>query len=681
MATNSELEKGKNLIKDQASEVGFLDNAFKSLAATISTTLEDAIDNMNGLDTVAKKVAQSYNRDITQSIKKSTSGLEETIALQIKIKKGQNIEADIKKKMLALEVRRNVTLKKIISAGKEAGVDTMELKVALAEQYDLEKANLESLEEQNKVRQKNKSLVELGADSAKRFASQIDKSGTLTSILEGNFADVVTISRLGELSMLAIGKAILAGSENMAMLSQETGMSKDQALALSKSLNQTAIDSENVAFTGEKAHKAFKGLTEQTGLTAEFGGQTLETFSMLTGKLHMAEDAAASLTMMARLQGKETEQIVADTAETAQNVANSAGVGINLKGVLNDVASVSNSIKVSLGSNPEALAEAAANAALLGTNLSGVDAIASSLLDFEQSIKNELAAEMLLGKDLNFEKARQLALNNDLVGLSEELLNNEELTNTFATGNRMQQEAAAAAIGMSRDAMADMVMKQQMNNLSAQEFNAINGEGAYERMQAVSAQEKLGLAMDKMKDSVSQIGLAFAPFIDGLAKGISTLMEYKPVLVAIGALMAGLAARSAALAVINFASSVAQLFGGNAALGPAGIAIALGGVAAMTAAVAGASSIMGTVDDMVAPPGYGDRILSSPKGSIALNNQDTVVAGTNLGRNSSGNSSGDRSSMNETNALLNQILNKQGTVKMNATSVGTAFSVNSRQIQ
>jgi hypothetical protein len=388
----------------------------------------------------------------------------------------------------------------------------------------------------------------------------------------------------------------------------------------------------------------------------------------------MAEDAAASLTMMARLQGKETEQIVADTAETAQNIANSAGVGINLKGVLNDVASVSNSIKVSLGSNPEALAEAAANAALLGTNLSGVDAIASSLLDFEQSIKNELAAEMLLGKDLNFEKARQLALNNDLVGLSEELLNNEELTNTFATGNRMQQEAAAAAIGMSRDAMADMVMKQQMNNLSAQEFNAINGEGAYERMQAVSAQEKLGLAMDKMKDSVSQIGLAFAPFLDSLAAGVATLMEYKGVLVTIGALMAGLAARSAALAVIEFAKSVAKMFGENAKFGPAGIAMAIGGVAAMTAAIAGASSVMGTADDMIAPPGYGDRILSTPKGSIALNNQDSIVAGTNLG-------GGGGSSMNETNALLNQILNKQGTVKMNATSVGTAFSVNSRQIQ
>ena len=674
MATNSELEKGKNLIKDQASEVGFLDNAFKSLAATISTTLEDAIDNMNGLDTVAKKVAQSYNRDITQSIKKSTSGLEETIALQIKIKKGQNVEGDIKKKMLALEVRREATLKKIISAGKEAGVDTMELKVALAEQYDLEKSNLEALEKQNKTRQNNKSLLELSAEAGKGLADKIDKSGTLSKVLEGNLGEVVNVSRMGELAFLAIASAILSSSKNMAMLSQETGMSADQAKALSKDLNQSAIDSGNVAFTAEKAHKAFKGLTEQTGLTADFGGQTLETFTMLTTKLHMADDAAASLTMMARMQGKETEQIVADTAETAQNIANQAGVGINLKGVLNDVASASNSIKVSLGANPELLAEAAANAALLGTNLEGVDAIAGSLLDFETSIKNELAAEMLLGQDINLEKARQLALNNDLVGLSEELANNEEITAAFATGNRMQQEAAAAALGMSRDAMADMVMQQQMANLTSEEFNAINGEGAYERMQAVGVQEKLQLSLSKMKDSVSQIAVQFAPFLDGLAKGLATIMEYKPVLVAIGAIMAGLAARSAALAIINFAMAVPKIFAGMSLFGPAGIAMAIGGVAAMAAAVGGAASVMGTVDDMVAPPGYGDRILSTPAGSVALNNQDTVVAGTNLG-------GGGGSSMNETNALLNQILNKQGTVKMNATSVGTAFSVNSRQIQ
>tara|TARA_B110000196_G_scaffold48054_1_gene38631 strand:- start:798 stop:2816 length:2019 start_codon:yes stop_codon:yes gene_type:complete len=666
--------KAKDEAKEINKELGFILDAVSSLGDQLVGSFQDAVDGASELGDKVDIVGKTMQRGLVADLKQSVKNTESLIDLQSKVTRGVATQNDLSKAQEKMALNRaRLDAKRLVLSGQL----TKRQKTLLAQeeqQLNLQQEALDGIKDQNIQQQKNKSLVELGSESAKRFASQIDKSGTLTSILEGKFADVVTISRLGELSMLAIGKAILAGSENMAMLSQETGMSKDQALALSKELNQSAIDSGNVAYNTTKAHKAFKGLTAETGLTAEFGGQTLETFSMLTSKLHMAGDAASSLTMMARMQGEETEKVLSDTVATAAAIANQAGVGINLKGVLSDVASVSNSIKVSLGSNPEALAEAAANAALLGTNLSGVDAIASSLLDFEQSIKNELAAEMLLGKDLNFEKARQLALSNDLVGLSEELLNNEELTNTFATGNRMQQEAAAAAIGMSRDAMADMVMKQQMNNLSAQEFNAINGEGAYERMQAVSAQEKLGLAMDKMKDSVSQIGLAFAPFIDGLAKGISTLLEYKPVLVAIGALMAGLAARSAALATINFAAAVGKIFSGMAPLGPPGIALAIGGVAAMAAAIGGAASVMGTADDMIAPAGYGDRILSTPKGSIALNNQDSIVAGTNLG-------GGGGNSMNETNALLNQILNKEGTVKMNATSVGTAFSVNSRQIQ
>jgi hypothetical protein len=48
------------------------------------------------------------------------------------------------------------------------------------------------------------------------------------------------------------------------------------------------------------------------------------------------------------------------------------------------------------------------------------------------------------------------------------------------------------------------------------------------------------------------------------------------------------------------------------------------------------------MDDGVSQPGYGTRVLSSPEGSISLNNKDTVVAGTNLfdaGNNTSNGSS------------------------------------------
>ena len=42
-------------------------------------------------------------------------------------------------------------------------------------------------------------------------------------------------------------------------------------------------------------------------------------------------------------------------------------------------------------------------------------------------------------------------------------------------------------------------------------------------------------------------------------------------------------------------------------------------------------------DDMVSP-GYGKRMIMSPEGTVALNDNDTIVAGTNLGGKGSDNS-------------------------------------------
>ena len=667
--------QAKNEAQEVNKELGYILDAVSSLGDQLVDSFQQAVDGASELNGKVDIVGKTLQRGLVSDLKQSVKNTESLIDLQSKVTRGVATQKDIAKETEKIALNRARLAAKREVLGNRLTKRQKTLIAQEEQQLDLQEEALDNIKDQNVEQQRNKSLLSIGNESLKGMVDKLDKSGTLSAILEGRFSEVVTLSRLGELSLFAIGNAILKGSENMAKLAQTTGISKDAAFELQKSLNQSAIDSGNVAFTGEKATKAFAALSKETGLVADFGGQTLETFSMLTNKLGLAESAAGSLATMARLQGKETEKILSDTVDTASAIAKQAGVGINVKGVLEDVASASASIKVSLGSNPELLAEAATNAALLGTNLAGVDAIANSLLDFETSIKNELAAEMLLGADINLEKARQLALTNDLAGLSEEIANQEEITASFANGNRIQQEAAAAALGLSRDALSEMVMKQQLNALSAEEFKNTYGEATYEQMQSVSAQEKLALSAGKMKDAISQIGLAFAPFLDGLAKGVSLLAESKTFLAIMGGLLAGLAARQATLAIYSFATAIPKIFSSFSTI-PFGLGIpaAIATVAGMGAAIAGASSVIGTADDMIAPPGYGDRILSTPKGSIALNNQDSIVAGTNLG-------GGGGNSMSETNALLNQILNKQGTVKMNATSVGTAFSVNSRQIQ
>src|SRR6185503_1796143 len=75
-----------------------------------------------------------------------------------------------------------------------------------------------------------------------------------------------------------------------------------------------------------------------------------------------------------------------------------------------------------------------------------------------------------------------------------------------------------------------------------------------------------------------------------------------------------------------FGSKITRaLLGGIAGFligGPIGAAVGIG------AGLLLGDDVMSPGDE--APPGYGARTLMSPEGSIALNDKDTVIAGTNL---------------------------------------------------
>ena len=126
------------------------------------------------------------------------------------------------------------------------------------------------------------------------------------------------------------------------------------------------------------------------------------------------------------------------------------------------------------------------------------------------------------------------------------------------------------------------------------------------------------------------------------------------------------------ISALSIASSIATIFKSALFAGPFVGPVLAGAITAGMLASIGTGIAMATADDMVST-GYGDRILSTPKGSIALNNQDTVVAGTNLG--------GGNNESKRTNQLLERILTKQGTVNIDSTKAGTAFAMGTYQVQ
>jgi len=781
MAANPELEKGKKLLKDQTDEVGFLDNAFKSLAATISTTLEDAIDQMNGLDTITKKVAQSYQKDIANSIKKTTSGLEETIALQLKIKQGVNVEADLKKKMDALEVRRIATLKKIMMAGKELGIDTMELKVQLKEQYDLELKLLGAMKKQNAETQKAKPLFQLLKENAGSIADKIDKSGTLSKVLKGGIGSVLTPMRLLELAIVGVFDAMTAIDKQNGKLAKNLNINVSEAAALSSKLSTAANNSGELSITTLGLGEALMAANGELGIF----NTTIDDNLILFEKLHKT----AGLTY-GELKGvksitdatggdleKNTKEIMAQARLTGQKF----GVALNEKEVLKDISNVSKATTLSLGKNPGQIANAVAATKALGMEMSKVEGIADSLLNFESSIEKELEAELLLGKDINLEKARQAALNNDIAGVAEEIAKQAGSAADFGKMNRIQQQALADAVGMSREDLASsLFVQEQIGNLTGEEYKlrekqikGLQAEGlSQDEIKAKlgkqsiedlknqnSVQENLNKSVSKMKEvfmsiaaplmqiitpivellipALQSIQFILAPVFDtfkgiaGILTGnIESLGTMEKIMGGIGiaalaylgviksiALYKGIMAARDGTALLTQTAILAlekskkkgilstigamtiqlgiQLGILSASLASnAAVTFGIGVAIAVAAAAAGYAAIKAlTGDDIMSPgsnsSGYGSRTLFGPEGAIALNNKDTVIAGTNLFKGNDVVSSPagaiqmpDNSEAKRTNQLLQSLINRpEPKVQMDSIEVGTVAGMSAFSIQ
>lgn len=652
--------KAKQESQEIKEEIVFLLDAVSSIGDKLVDSLKRGGEEAGDVSKILKKGLVS---DINQAVKNT----EEFIKFQVKAEKGLLKQSEIQKLQLKLEESRlALEIKK--RTLQIQGVENLneELK-ELENQIKLQEDTLKGIKEYNKEQSKTFGLLDLAQSSASGLAGKIDKSGKLSKIFNGELNKAQKLTLLSEGAFALLVKGVLQASDNIAAIAKNTGVSADEAKRLQTSFAFAAMESGKLFINSKDLNKAFGELSSQTGLIADFGGETLVSQATLTKQLGMSAEQAGKLSLLSRIQGKNTESVLSNTVKTVGAISKQNGVALNAKNILEEISNASAAIQVSLGKNPVAIAEAASQAKIFGANLATVDNIASGLLNFEESISKELEAELLIGKDINLEKARQMALNNDLAGLSKELADNEEIIQAFSTGNRIQQEAAAAAIGLSREQLAEIALQQEFNNLSAEQFRDTYGDVTYEQLQSQSASEKFASTLEAIQGIIGDIGIAFAPFLDGLATAVGFLAKNKIAAVALVGVLTTLAS-------ISLANAISNIFASALLTGPiAGPVLAATIVAGMLATI-GAAAAMATADDMIAPPGYGDRILSTPKGSIALNNNDTVVAGTNLG-------GGGNQESKRTNQLLERLINQPAVFKIGTDEFYTATSKYSYQIQ
>jgi hypothetical protein len=270
--------------------------------------------------------------------------------------------------------------------------------------------------------------------------------------------------------ILEFVKALISADKATGDLAKEFNLTYNEAANVRNELIQIGNLSGNIALNARALQESMVAVGQSLGSNAMLNQADLETFTELREMAGYTNEELIGIQKLTLATGgnlkDNTKQFLGTVA--ALNAQNK--LTVNEKQLLKEVSNISAAIKLSIGGTTKELAAAAFQAKQFGINLEQADKIAESLLDFESSITNELSAELITGKDLYLERARLLALNGDIAGASAEILKQVKGSAEFTKMNRIQQEALAKAVGMSREELAaSLVEREALQNIGVKD--------------------------------------------------------------------------------------------------------------------------------------------------------------------------------------------------------------------
>jgi hypothetical protein len=594
---------------------------------------------------------------------KATRDLNTELGQGVNITKKLNKEIlESGKKMEELEFQRSKNLALLAKARKKEDKDK------------LIDANLEidaRLKILNSIRGQLE-LLDQYVKNEEKITAEKKKQNSLTEIAKNKIKESVK-PLLEVFTLGGVFKALIDGAMRFNKVSVDIGKNfgygAAQADRVTSNLVKMARSSDNVNVTLKNLAEAMNDLSAATGFVTEYSKDTLETQVMLTKQLGLTGEEAAGFYKYAVLTGKSSKDTYTNIKNSFVAMRNQLGVGIPFKAVMAEVAKTSGAIAASLGYNPERIAKAVVQVKALGSSLEQTKNQAESLLDFETSIENELKAELLTGQALNLERARALALQNDLAGVAEELAKQGMTAAKFGQMNAIAQKSYAAALGLNTDQLSEQLQKRELAIKSGKSLAQLDKEQTDEAARRQDIQTRFNAAVEKLQDLIG--GLVAGPF-GKLLEIITKILTNTTLLSAAMAVYIGrqtylLTLKAAELMLTKKqartnAADAAVEAGKSASKVP--VIGAVLGVAAALTAFAAFSGLLSKGDDVISP-GYGKRMIFSPEGAVALNNNDTLVAGTNLG--------GGRGNSTDLSPLASAINDLHSTVRESASKPSVAY--------
>lgn len=586
-------------IKKQVIETSqIVENTLKSVASQIGDIFQDALSEADGITKV-------FGKDVQKQLNSLARSTDKMVENQLRINAGQTTSKDISKQLLEYQTKREVLEKRINNLMGEQP----ELAAQLANQLrDIDAANadyvegLKAQEDQLKKIEKrmgvmgklvkglNKIPIIGNLINADEVETQMRKAAANgKSPLIAGFKEVGKSIKDGLLDPLTLvtfftNQALKANKQTVELgkvLGKESSVYRENLANVSRTSNNINVTTENLV-------GAFNELAQATGYISEYSADQLETQVKLTKQVGLQAEEAAQIQRFGVLNNKTSEQTYNSFVKGLVAARNQYKVGVDFKATLAEATKVSGQLAANLGFNPERISKAVVAAKAFGMTLEQTAKAGESLLNFEDSIGNQLKAELLTGKQLNLERARAAALQGDQATLAEELSKNIGTAAEFTKMNVLQQKSLAESVGMTADELSNTLRRREEAIASGKSLAQVTEEEAKQALERQNVQDKFNNAMLKLQDIVGN--LVAGPF--------GQLLDI----------------------VSNIANVILKIIQPFASVASAILSPILGGINSVLGGI-------GSADDMV---GYGARTLITPTGAVALNNNDTVIAGTNL---------------------------------------------------
>jgi len=594
--------------------------------------------------------AAGFTNDLTRELMKGARASDALADATEKAKNGTATTSTLLRKAAEQRAREKELLGKVADLQAKASTATGKQKEAL-----LKSASLisDSAREASALAQGFENTAKANAELNKN-AQFFERMGKLANLipglgkLSGSFSEAAAAIRKADLEGKALEEQITQGIKvaidgivkamgiefirqifkvNQEITEFQKNLNKSNMEAMEVKIQFATIEtlSNDIAINSVRIAEANTELNKQLGTAAVFSGELLTTFSKLTKIVGLSNEAAGSLAQQALVSGQEFRTVEENALGTSYALQQASGIALNNKEILEATGKVTGQVRANLGSNPALIAEAVTKAKLLGMELDAIAATSKALLNFESSIGAELEAELLTGKQLNLERARALALQGDLAGVADEIARQNINFAEFGAMNVLQQEALAKAVGMTTDGLSDALLKQEAQGRTAQELRAIGKGELADRLEVLSAQEKIALATEKFQVFLGNIATILSPIADviGFIAQVFSTLPGKVALVAVGfAKLLPLLKKSAIQSMIT---AISSMFTGA---GPLGIASGILGAAALTAAIAQTTGIL-KVDDAVLfnPEDKFSLVASTSPGALAQATSDIAGGG------------------------------------------------------